>query len=214
MVWSSWQWASNTARTEGFSPIISASLCVREAEKPYISFSKPRSDQIPTTPVEPSTHHLDPDEMASDPDEMAAMYSTLTMVENLVEVKPAVAEMACERMMLFKWLLGSGLLGDEVVLAGLWVSMWVWWLKKCGLWLLGFDDFLVLNCLGLWLRDLMILLGLKMRIEFLFWAYDFFFELNFLGFFVCLFLKKISGDEPKEHEHVLQKKNNERNKIF
>ena len=52
----------------------------------------------------------------------------------------------------------------------------------------------------------MILLGLKMRAEFLFWAYDFFFELNFLGFFVCLFLKKISGDEPKEHEHVLQKK--------
>ena len=35
--------------------------------------------------------------------------------------------------------------------------------------------------------------------------YDFFFELNFLGFFVCLFLKKIPGDEPKEHEHVLQK---------
>ena len=35
--------------------------------------------------------------------------------------------------------------------------------------------------------------------------YDFIFELNFLGFFVCLFLKKIFGDEPKEHEHVLQK---------
>ena len=52
----------------------------------------------------------------------------------------------------------------------------------------------------------MILLVLKMRAEFLFWAYDFFFELNFLGFFVCLFLKKIYGDEPKEHEHVLQKK--------
>ena len=75
-----------------------------------------------------------------------------------------------------------------------------------GLWLLGFDDFLVLNFLGLWLRDLMILLGLKMRTEFLFWVYDFFFELNFLGFFVCLFLKKISGDEPKEYEHDLQKK--------
>ena len=83
-----------------------------------------------------------------------------------------------------------------------------------GLWLLGFDDFLVLNFLGLCLRDLMILLGLKMRTEFLFWAYDFFFELNFLGFFVCLFLKKIYGDEPKEYEHVLKKKNNERNKIF
>ena len=75
-----------------------------------------------------------------------------------------------------------------------------------GLWLLGFDDFLVLNFLGLCLRDLMILLGLKMRTEFLFWAYNFFFELNFLGFFVCLFLKKIYGDEPKEYEHVLQKK--------
>ena len=36
--------------------------------------------------------------------------------------------------------------------------------------------------------------------------YDFIFELNFLGFFVCLFLKKISRDEPKEHQHVLQKK--------
>ena len=28
-------------------------------------------------------------------------------------------------------------------------------------WVLGFDDFLVLNFLGLWLGDLMILLGLK-----------------------------------------------------
>ena len=46
--------------------------------------------QIPTNPVEPSTHHLDPDEMASDPDEIAVVYSTLTTVENLVEVKPAV----------------------------------------------------------------------------------------------------------------------------
>ena len=36
--------------------------------------------------------------------------------------------------------------------------------------------------------------------------YDFVFELNFLDFFVCLFLKKIYGDEPKEHEHVLKKK--------
>ena len=44
--------------------------------------------------------------------------------------------------------------------------------------------------------------------------YDLIFELNFLGFFVCLFLNKIFGDEPNEHEHVLQKKNNERNKFF
>ncbi|XP_050269938.1 uncharacterized protein LOC126713997 isoform X1 [Quercus robur] len=43
----------------------------------------------------------------SDPDEMAAVYSTLTTVENLVEVKPAVAEMVCERTKLLKWLLGK-----------------------------------------------------------------------------------------------------------
>ena len=63
-----------------------------------------------------------------DPDEMAMVYSTLTMVENLVEVKPAVAEKVCERTKLLKWLLGYGLLGfrfcsDEVVLVGFWVSM-------------------------------------------------------------------------------------------
>ena len=57
----------------------------------------------------------------------------------------------------------------------------------------------------------MILLGLKMRTEFLYWAYDFIFKLNFLGFFVCLFLKKISRDEPKEYERSSEK-NNERNK--
>ena len=50
-----------------------------------------------------------------------------------------------------------------------------------------------------------------MGFGFLFWAYDFFFELNFLGFFVCLFLKKISRDEPKEYERSSEK-NNERNK--
>uniref|UniRef100_A0A2N9FGD6 Beta-catenin-like protein 1 N-terminal domain-containing protein n=1 Tax=Fagus sylvatica TaxID=28930 RepID=A0A2N9FGD6_FAGSY len=43
----------------------------------------------------------------SDPDEMAAVYSTLSTVENLVEVKPAVAEMVCERTKLLKWLLGK-----------------------------------------------------------------------------------------------------------
>ena len=52
----------------------------------------------------------------------------LTVMENLVEVKPAVAEMVCERMKLLKWLLGSGLLGsrfcsDKVVLVWFWVSM-------------------------------------------------------------------------------------------
>ena len=63
----------------------------------------------------------------SDPDEMAAVYSVLTTMENLVEVKPAVAEKVCERMKLLKWSLGSGLLGsrfcgDEVVLVGFWVQ--------------------------------------------------------------------------------------------
>ena len=126
---------------------------------------------------------------------MAVVYSTLTTVENLVEVKPMLAEMVCERTKLLKWLLGSGLLGsrfcsDEVVLVGFWVSMWFWWLKKCGLWLLGFDDFLVLNFLGLGVRDLMILLGLKMRAEFLFWA-------EFFGFFVCVcFSRKFLGMNP------------------
>ena len=66
--------------------------------------------------------------MASNPDEMVAVYSMLTMMENLVEVKPAVAEMVCERTKLLKWLLGSGLLGsrfcsDKVVLVWFWVSM-------------------------------------------------------------------------------------------
>ena len=102
--------------------------------------------------------------MASDPDEMAVVYSTLMTVENLVEVKPAVVEMVCERTMLLKWLLGSRFCGDEFVLVG-------------------------------------------------FWVLGFFFELNFLGFFVCLFLKKISRDEPKEYERSSEK-NNERNKIF
>ena len=51
-----------------------------------------------------------------------------------------------------------------------------------GLWLLGFDDFMVLNFLGLWLRDLMILLRLKIRIEFLFWA-------EFFGF-LCVFVSQ------------------------
>nr|POE79242.1 beta-catenin-like protein 1 [Quercus suber] len=38
---------------------------------------------------------------------MATVYSTLMTVENLVEVKPAVAEMVCERTKLLKWLLGK-----------------------------------------------------------------------------------------------------------
>ena len=51
----------------------------------------------------------------SDPNEMAAMYSTLTMVENLVEVKPAVAKMVCERTKLLKWLPGKIKVRDIVV---------------------------------------------------------------------------------------------------
>ena len=52
----------------------------------------------------------------SNPDEMAAVYSMLTTVENLVEVKPTVAEMVCKRTKLLKWLLRSRLCSDEVVL--------------------------------------------------------------------------------------------------
>ena len=54
---------------------------------------------------------------------MAMVYSRLTTVENLVKVKPAVAEMVCERKKLLKWLLGFRFCGDEVVLVGFWVSM-------------------------------------------------------------------------------------------
>lgn len=43
----------------------------------------------------------------SDPDEMAAVYNTLATIENLIEVKPAVAEMVCEKTKLLKWLLGK-----------------------------------------------------------------------------------------------------------
>lgn len=43
----------------------------------------------------------------TDPDEMAAVYSTLSTIENLIEVKPTVAELVCERTKLLKWLLGK-----------------------------------------------------------------------------------------------------------
>ncbi|KAH0462106.1 hypothetical protein IEQ34_009681 [Dendrobium chrysotoxum] len=42
----------------------------------------------------------------SDPDETAAIYNTLATVENMIEVKPAVAELVCERTKLLRWLLG------------------------------------------------------------------------------------------------------------
>ncbi|CAN0897375.1 Beta-catenin-like protein 1 [Linum grandiflorum] len=43
----------------------------------------------------------------TDPDEMAAVYNSLATIENLIEVKPAVAEMVCERTKLLRWLLGK-----------------------------------------------------------------------------------------------------------
>ncbi|XP_039046247.1 beta-catenin-like protein 1 [Hibiscus syriacus] len=42
-----------------------------------------------------------------DPDEMSAIYNTLASIENMIEVKPAVAELVCERTKLLKWLLGK-----------------------------------------------------------------------------------------------------------
>ncbi|RYR65292.1 hypothetical protein Ahy_A03g011232 isoform A [Arachis hypogaea] len=43
----------------------------------------------------------------SDPDDSAAVYATLATIENLIEVKPAVAELVCEKTKLMKWLLGK-----------------------------------------------------------------------------------------------------------
>ncbi|KAK2386455.1 beta-catenin protein [Trifolium repens] len=43
----------------------------------------------------------------SDPDENAAIYNTLATIENLIEVKPGVAELVCEKTKLLKWLLGK-----------------------------------------------------------------------------------------------------------
>ncbi|XP_041004255.1 beta-catenin-like protein 1 [Juglans microcarpa x Juglans regia] len=51
-------------------------------------------------------HRLSDTGEAADPDEMAAVYSTLATIENLIEVKPPVAELVCERTKLLKWLLG------------------------------------------------------------------------------------------------------------
>lgn len=41
----------------------------------------------------------------SEPDEAAAVFNTLSVLENMVEVRPAVAEMVCERTKLLRWLL-------------------------------------------------------------------------------------------------------------
>lgn len=43
----------------------------------------------------------------ADNDEMAAAYNTLATIENLIEVRPAAAEMVCERTKLMRWLLGK-----------------------------------------------------------------------------------------------------------
>ncbi|KAI4389358.1 hypothetical protein MLD38_001590 [Melastoma candidum] len=43
----------------------------------------------------------------SDPDEVAAIYNTLATIENLIEVKPAVAELVCEKTKLLRWLLAK-----------------------------------------------------------------------------------------------------------
>ncbi|GMI73455.1 hypothetical protein like AT3G02710 [Hibiscus trionum] len=42
-----------------------------------------------------------------DPDEMSAIYNTLASIENMIKVKPAVAELVCERTKLLRWLLGK-----------------------------------------------------------------------------------------------------------
>ncbi|KMT13315.1 hypothetical protein BVRB_4g084580 [Beta vulgaris subsp. vulgaris] len=43
----------------------------------------------------------------SDPDDAAAAQTTLATLENLIEVKPAVAEIVCEKTKLLRWLLGK-----------------------------------------------------------------------------------------------------------
>lgn len=40
----------------------------------------------------------------SDPEESAAIYNTLSTLENLIEVKPSVSELVCEKTKLLKWL--------------------------------------------------------------------------------------------------------------
>lgn len=40
----------------------------------------------------------------SDPDESTAIYNTLSTIENLIEVKPSVSELVCEKTKLLKWI--------------------------------------------------------------------------------------------------------------
>ncbi|KAM7515936.1 hypothetical protein LguiA_005519 [Lonicera macranthoides] len=43
----------------------------------------------------------------SDSDEVAAVHNSLATIENLIEVKPGVAELVCERTKLMRWILGK-----------------------------------------------------------------------------------------------------------
>ncbi|KAJ4844699.1 hypothetical protein Tsubulata_020675 [Turnera subulata] len=43
----------------------------------------------------------------NDPDEVAAVYGTLATIENMIEVKPGVAEMVCERTKILRWLVAK-----------------------------------------------------------------------------------------------------------
>eukprot|EP00262_Sarcandra_glabra_P004431 TRINITY_DN1544_c0_g7_i1.p1 TRINITY_DN1544_c0_g7~~TRINITY_DN1544_c0_g7_i1.p1 ORF type:complete len:573 (+),score=79.30 TRINITY_DN1544_c0_g7_i1:126-1721(+) len=43
----------------------------------------------------------------TDPEEVSAVYNTLATIENMIEVKPAVAELVCERTKLLRWLLSK-----------------------------------------------------------------------------------------------------------
>lgn len=42
-----------------------------------------------------------------DPDDVTAVYNTLSTIENLIEVKPAVAEMVCEKTKILRWLMAK-----------------------------------------------------------------------------------------------------------
>lgn len=42
----------------------------------------------------------------SDPDEATAVYNTLSTIENMIEVKPTVSELICDRTKFLRWLLG------------------------------------------------------------------------------------------------------------
>lgn len=43
----------------------------------------------------------------NDSDEVSAVFGTLTSIENMIEVKPNVAELVCERTKLLRWIIGK-----------------------------------------------------------------------------------------------------------